>query len=59
MGFLFEKRIGQVNMDLLFIRYKYQTKDNQQRCSRLSNLHEWTCDASMEYKVAIWLILPE
>ena len=35
-GFLFEKRIGLVTMDLLYIIFAYYTQDNQQECFRLS-----------------------
>ena len=35
--FLFEKRIGRVSMDLLYIIFTYNTQDNQQECFRLSN----------------------
>ena len=35
--FLFEKQIGLVSTDLLYIIFTYYTQDNQQECFRLSN----------------------
>ena len=40
---LYEKRIGQVTSDLLYMRFTYYTKDNQQGCSRLSNRFSLWC----------------
>ena len=40
---LFEKRIGQVTMDFLCIRFAYLIKDNQQECSGLSNWFSLRC----------------
>ena len=38
-----KKRIGQVTSDLLYMRFTYYTKDNQQGCSRLSNWFPLRC----------------
>ena len=42
-NFLFEKRIGQVAMDLLYIRFTYQIKTSQQECSKLANWSSVLC----------------
>ena len=34
---LFEKRIGLVSMDLLYIIFAYYTQDNEQECSGLDS----------------------
>ena len=38
-----KKRIGQVTLDLLYIRFTYYTKGNQQGFSRLSNCFSLRC----------------
>ena len=40
---LYEKRIGQVTSDLLYMRFTYYNTDNQQECSRLSNWFSLWC----------------
>ena len=41
--FLFEKRLGLVSMDLLYIMFTYYTQDNHPECFRLSNWFSLRC----------------
>ena len=50
-----KKCIGQVTSDLLYIRFTYYTKDNQQGCSRLSNgFSMWCLRPWMNHLPPIW-----
>ena len=52
---LFEKLIGQVNKDILYHIFIYQTNDNQQGCSRLSNWFSLRCLGPwMNYLPPVW-----
>ena len=52
--FLFEKRIGQVSMDLLYIIFTYYTQDNQHGCFGLSN-SLWCLGPWMNHLPPVWL----
>ena len=50
-----KKRIGQVTTDLLFIRFTYYNKDNQQECSLLSNWFPlWCLGPWMNHLPPVW-----
>ena len=49
------KTIGQVTMDLLYIRFTYYTKDNQQECSRLYNWFSlWYLGTWVNHLPPVW-----
>ena len=53
--FHFEKRIGLVSMDLLYIISTHYTEDNQQECLRLSNwFSSWCLGPWMNHLPPVW-----
>ena len=55
MDYLYKKCFGQVTSDLLDMRFAYNTKDNQQGCSRLSNWFSlWCMGPWMNHLPPVW-----